>query len=60
MMPPARRLRLHLLLQDALLGRRKGSVGKYPLVVQLCQLAQLRYPQRLVIRSHRRGLGSGG
>ena len=56
------RLRLHLLFQDALLGRRKGSAGEYPLIVQLGQLAQLRYPRRLVIRSrsHRRGLGSGG
>src|SRR5580698_4094151 len=55
-----RRLRLHLLFQDALLGGRKGSAGKHPLVVQLCQLAQLRYPRRLVVRSHRRGRGSGG
>ena len=56
----ARRLRLHLLFQDALLGCRIGSVGKHTLVVQLCQLAQLRYPRRLVIRSRGRGLGRGG
>src|SRR5580704_6230437 len=37
----SRRLRLHLLFQDALLGCRIGSVGKHTLVVQLCQLVQL-------------------
>jgi len=46
--------RLILLVQDALLGRREGSIGKHALVVQLRELVQLRYPRRLVIRSHGR------
>ena len=53
-------LRLLVLSQDALLGCRKGSVGKHALVVQLGELAQLRQPWRLVIRSRGRGLGRGG
>ena len=52
--------RLRLLLQYALLGCRVGSVGQHALVVQLGQHAQLRYPRRLVIRSHGRGRGGAG
>src|SRR6516164_263576 len=46
--------------EDALLGCRIVSVRKHPLVVQFCELPQLRDPRVLVPGGHRRGLGSGG
>ena len=52
-----------LLLQDALLGGRIGSVGKHALAVQPRELAQMRYPRRLVIGGlgrSRSGAGSRG
>jgi len=50
---------LLVLFQDAPLGGRIGSVGKHALVVQLCELVQLRYPRCPVIRGRgqRRGRG---
>ena len=59
MMPPDPWLKLLLLFQNASLGCLIGSVGKHALVVQLCELPQVRYPRCLVIRSHGRGLGRG-
>jgi hypothetical protein len=47
------------LFQDASLGGRISIVRKHALVMQLRQLAQLRYPRRLIIRDHGRGLGRG-
>ena len=55
----ARRPRLFVLFQDALLGGRIVSVGEHSLVVQLRQLVQLRYPRRLVIRGRGRSRGRG-
>ena len=49
-----------LLLQDALLGSRIGSVGKHALAVQLRELVQMRYPRRLVVGGLGRSRGGGG
>jgi Aspartate/ornithine carbamoyltransferase, Asp/Orn binding domain len=51
---------LVLVLDDPLLGGRIVSVGKDALVVQLRELAQLRYPRRVIIGTRGRGLGRVG
>src|SRR6185312_3278117 len=56
MAPSPRRLRL---IENAPLGSLIVSVGKDALLVQLCELAQLGQPRRLIVR-RRRGRGYGG
>ena len=52
-------LRLVVLFQDVPLGGLVGGVGEHALLVQLRELAQLRYPRRLVTGGRRRSRSRG-